>query len=288
MQFAGRREPGFRRLRGALRIVQFGAGMKTLDSGTTYTPFLERLAAASERVLMVDYDGTLAPFVVDRDLAFPYPGLPTLIGRIMQSGTRVVLISGRPARAVAQLSCIVPQPEIWGSHGLERLHSNGTYELISLPREQREGLSEAITVLHSELPPDRVEAKPGSVAIHWRGLNSQKAEAVRTLVHSLWADLPGKYPLELLEFDGGLELRVKGRDKGDAVRAILAEVNSSSALAYLGDDRTDEDAFRAIKGHGLGVLVRSEPRPTDAEVWLRPPQGLTQFLEDWLRISGGE
>ena len=262
--------------------------MKTLDSETSYAPFLERLATAPQRVLMLDYDGTLAPFVVDRELAVPYPGVPTLIGRIMQAGTRVVLISGRAAREVAQLSCIVPQPEIWGSHGLERLRADGTYELIALPREQREGLSEAITVLHSELPPDRVEAKPGSVAVHWRGLNPQKAEAVRSQVQTLWAGLPAKYPVELLEFDGGIELRVKGPDKGDAVRAILGEVSPESASAYLGDDRTDEDAFRAINGHGLSVLVRADSRPTDAEVWLQPPQGLIRFLEDWLRNSGGE
>jgi len=262
--------------------------MKTLDSGTTYSPFWERLASAPERVLMLDYDGTLAPFVVDRDLAFPYPGVATLIGHIMQAETRVVLISGRAAREVAQLSCIAPQPEIWGSHGLERLRPDGTYELVPLPREQREGLSEAITVLHTELPPDRVEAKPGSVAVHWRGLSQQKADDLRSRVQALWAGLPRKYPLELLEFDGGLELRVKGRDKGDAVRAILGEVSSDSAVAYLGDDRTDEDAFRAIKGRGLSVLVRAEPRSTDAEIWLQPPQGLTRFLEDWIRSSGGE
>src|SRR5262249_32062171 len=164
--------------------------MKTLDSGTMHLPFLERLASAPQRVLMLDYDGTLAPFVVERDLAFPYPGVPTLIGRIMLAGTRVVLISGRAAREVAQLSCIVPQPEIWGSHGLERLHPDGTYELVSLPREQREGLSEAITVLHTELPPERVEAKPGSVAVHWRGLNQQRAEDLRSRLQTLWADLP--------------------------------------------------------------------------------------------------
>jgi len=262
--------------------------MKTLDSATTYSPFLEQLLSAPERVLMLDYDGTLAPFVADRNLAFPYPGLPTLIGRIMQSGTRVILISGRPAREVAQLSCIAPQPEIWGSHGLERLHSDGGYELIPLPREQREGLSEAITVLHTELSPDRVEVKPGSVAVHWRGLGDVMVEEIRGRVTSLWAPLPARYPVELLEFDGGLELRVRGRDKGDAVRAILAEAAPGAIAAYLGDDTTDEDAFRAIHGRGLSVLVRTKPRLTEAEIWLQPPQGLARFLEDWLRTSGGE
>ena len=53
---------------------------------------------------MLDYDGTLAPFVVDRTLALPYPEVPPLIVRIMAQGTRVVLISGRPVRELLLLS----------------------------------------------------------------------------------------------------------------------------------------------------------------------------------------
>ena len=72
--------------------------MKVLERHATYGPFLERLASAPARVLLLDYDGTLAPFVVDRTLALPYPQVPPLIVRIMARGTRVVLISGRPVR----------------------------------------------------------------------------------------------------------------------------------------------------------------------------------------------
>ena len=65
------------------------AGMKVLERNATYGPFLERLRSAPSRVLLLDYDGTLAPFVVDRTLARPYPEIPPLIGRIMTQGTRV-------------------------------------------------------------------------------------------------------------------------------------------------------------------------------------------------------
>jgi trehalose-6-phosphatase len=92
--------------------------------------------------------------------------------------------------------------------------------------------------------------------------------------------------LHLLPFDGGLELRVPGKNKGDVVSVILAEAGENVAAAFLGDDQTDENAFRAIKGRGLSVLVRLEPRPTMADVWLRPPDELARFLRDWLIACG--
>jgi trehalose-phosphatase len=81
-------------------------------------------------------------------------------------------------------------------------------------------------------------------------------------------------------FDGGIELRARGHDKGDAVRTMLDQC-VDAACAYLGDDTTDEDAFRAIRGHGLAVLVRERPRQTLAQLWVEPPHGLAAFLERW-------
>jgi trehalose 6-phosphate phosphatase len=57
--------------------------------------------------------------------------------------------------------------------------------------------------------------------------------------------------------------------------------------AYLGDDATDERAFRAISGRGLSVLVRPSWRQTAAELWLRPPEELLDFLNRWLEALRG-
>jgi len=81
---------------------------------------------------------------------------------------------------------------------------------------------------------------------------------------------------------------IPGRDKGDAIRAILTETKPDAAVAYLGDDQTDEDAFRALKGRGLTALVRPQSRPTAADIWLQPPQELIEFFDDWLHAVGGE
>ena len=70
------------------------------------------------------------------------------------------------------------------------------------------------------------------------------------------------------------------RIAGASVHAALANTQDA-VCAYLGDDFTDEDAFRAIRPHGPGVLVREEPRKTEADLWLSRPHEVTAFLQRW-------
>src|SRR5690349_1767246 len=136
--------------------------------------FFDRLRNAESRALLLDYDGTLAPFTPDREHAFPYPEIPELVAGIMRSGTRVVLISGRPATELLFLSGIHPHPEIWGSHGAERLFPDGSYQIESPPPRQRAGLQAANRALCSAGLAARMESKPGAIAIHWRGLAAEE------------------------------------------------------------------------------------------------------------------
>jgi trehalose 6-phosphate phosphatase len=262
--------------------------MKVAEWQSVCESFFERVSHARTRALLLDYDGTLAPFTPDRTRAFPYREIPELISQIMRHQTRVVLISGRPATELVFLSGIHPHPEIWGSHGAERLHPDGSYEVDAPPPEQRAALQLASRSLQSCGLSPRTETKPGGIAVHWRGLSPEERAAIENKVRNLWSTLVSGYGLQVLPFDGGLELRTPGKNKGDAVAAILGEIGLHAAVAYLGDDQTDENAFRAIKGRGLAVLVRAEPRPTMADVWLRPPEELGRFLRGWLAACGVE
>lgn len=262
--------------------------MKVLTAADRLTSFFDQLRSAPTRILLLDYDGTLAPFQIERDHAFPYPEVPFLLGQIISSKTRVVLISGRPARELLRLSGIYPYPEIWGSHGLEHLLVDGSYHVEPFSREQQAGLLEAAVYLRSQALEDHMELKPAGVALHWRGMSQVEADRLRDKVEQFWSQLAGRHSLNLLEFDGGLEIKVGGKDKGRAVADIIRNCDSQAVIAYLGDDRTDEDAFRALKGRGLTVLVRDQSRPTLAEVQLRPPEDLIQFLQNWLAASGEE
>src|SRR5258708_5104163 len=251
--------------------------MTVAEHQDVYASFLERVRRATTRALLLDYDGTLAPFTPDRTRAFPYREIPEIISQIMRHQTRVVLISGRPPTELLFLSGIHPHPEIWGSHGTERLHPDGSYEVDEISPEQRTALQLASRSLQACGFASRTETKPGGLAVHWRGLSPEERASIESKVRTLWSSAVNEHGLQMLPFDGGLELRAPGKNKGDAVATILAEIGAGAAVAYLGDDQTDENAFRAIKGRGLGVLIRAEPTPTMADGWLRPPEKLGPF-----------
>lgn len=258
--------------------------MEVLREGVDPESFFRGLSEAPERALFLDYDGTLAPFREERDRAVPYAGVREALERLLEAGhSRLVVVSGRWTKDLVPLLGLEARPEIWGSHGWERLRPDGTLELGEMDDGALRGLAEADRWAEAEGLAARAEEKPGCLAIHLRGLPEPEAAEVRERALEALRPLSRRRGLELHEFDGGLELRVPGRHKGDAVRTVLDELPDGAAVAYLGDDRTDEDAFEALDGRGLRVLVRPERRPTEADVWVRPPEGLLAFLRRWDR-----
>ena len=257
--------------------------MQILTPQVDWAAFIARIADAPSRVLLLDYDGTLAPFHVRPELAVPYPEVAAALEDIMQAGgTRVVIVSGRPADELPPLLRLTQQPEIWGSHGWERLLADGRRIVETPGNAARCALADAAGAIGGLLPQGaRLEQKLASIALHWRALPEDTAKALRAEVTPRWQAIADGNVLEILSFDGGLELRAVGCNKQYAVKAVLSETAEGSAVAYLGDDMTDEDAFRAIKARGLGILVRPEFRDTAADVWMRPPDELVSFMRHW-------
>ena len=246
-------------------------------------PLLRAVARASRSLLMLDYDGTIAPFQRNRHQAFPYPGFSRLVERIDRCGkTRVVIISGRDANEIVPLLDIEPHPEVWGLHGLQRLKPDGSIELSLLNEGTIEALAAAENWLISQHLQHAAEFKTGSIAAHWRGLEEHEAEAVRERVLLGWKPISKYTHLHLMEFDGGVEIRAQDADKGDAVRTIMSEMDIQTPAAYLGDDITDEHAFQAMNGRGLSILVRPRYRATAAQLWLKPPEEVLDLLSRWL------
>ncbi len=271
--------------------------MKILQPDVDLDAFFERLASADQCALLLDYDGTLAPFQVRRDRALPYAGIIGALNDITSTKrTHLALITGRAIRDRGpRLDGLGPLPEIWGCHGWERRRADGTLQQVDLPESAAEELAEARRWAESNGIAECCEFKASGIALHWRGLAPQRQRELRDAARAGWLrdDVPGNAPrgepphasdtvgLELREFDGGIELRAAGTNKGDAVRRMLSHHPASVVVAYAGDDQTDEDAFEAVRDRGLGILVRTEPRPTSAHIWLRPPDELLSFLTRW-------
>jgi trehalose-phosphatase len=260
----------------------YHVAMQILQPGFDLERFFVALGRAKTRALLLDYDGTLAPFQIERDRATPYPGVRKLLRAIQRAGhTRLVVVSGRALADLEPLLGLDPAPELWGAHGWERQLPGGARQLVALEPAAARGLEEAQALALASGLAERCERKPTSLALHWRGLPASEAEELRVWARRNW-EMPGQRAgLVAHDFDGGIELRAPGRDKGHAVRTILGELGEAAVVAYLGDDRTDEDAFAAIKGRGLAALVRAEQRPTLADIRLRPPDELLVFLRRW-------
>jgi len=259
--------------------------MHVLEAGVDPERFFERVRSAPARALLLDYDGTLSPFRIDRAEAAPYPQVIDPLNRILrETDTRVALISGR---AIVDLAPLVrelqPRPELWGSHGWERLDAAGRHHPAALPTEIAELLDAARQRAERGGFLALCEVKPPSIALHWRGQPPEQQQTLKDRAQEAWGPLAARAAgqMDLHEFDGGLEFRATGRNKGDAALDIVKDLKADAAIAYAGDDRTDEDAFRVLRPRGLCILVRDRLRPTAAHVWLRPPDELVDFLTRW-------
>ncbi len=247
--------------------------------------FFRTFKSHSTALLLLDYDGTLAGFRVDRFQARPWAGVSDLLVRIQQQDkTRIAVITGRPAEEIPKMLVLNPAVEVWGLHGAERLYPDGRREMEQQSPEVRAALDDLRQKLNRDAFGGLFEDKPNAAVMHWRGKSPEQALEIEQRTRELFEPLARQIGLRLLQFEAGLELRA-GRDKGGAVRAILQESDPVSPVTYLGDDLTDEAAFAVVnasQGPHLSVLMRHKLRPTCADIWLKPPADMRTFLSMWL------
>jgi trehalose-phosphatase len=160
---------------------------------------------------------------------------------------------------------------------------DGQHVIETPAADARAVIARAAQAVQPVMPPgSRLERKLASIALHWRALPDSDGARLDTQARAIWEPIAAQgAPVEVLSFDGGIELRATGCNKQYAVKTVLSQTGEHSAVAYLGDDMTDEDAFRAVKARGLAVLVRPQFRATAADVWLRPPEELVAFMRHW-------
>lgn len=245
--------------------------------------FWDRARRARHAILFLDYDGTLAPFRVNRMDARPLEGIPEAlddIGRL--DNTTVALISGRPVFEVLELAGI-DDVVIAGTHGFELYEPGRGTHASSLSVENATTLDRAEEKARELAGPERTERKVSTVAIHTRGLDPDMAadlnSAFREGVRPFRTD-----EFEVRDFNGGVELRSRARNKGVAVRELLMDLPRSDLIVYIGDDDTDEDAFRALCPDGIGIRVGADEQPTAASGRLGSPEDVRRFLRDWFAI----
>ena len=234
---------------------------------------------------MLDFDGTLAPLRARRDAARPLKRSLVLLRQIAASGrTKLAIVSGRPLDQLVPLVGPIDATLI-GEHGWERRTPGGRVVRLRPSREWTRALDEAERLAIGAGLRERLERKRASVVLHTRGLPSARARRIERRVHALWTGFRAQPGLRLDRTSGGLELRANAHHKGTAVRALVGHAIEGTLAVFLGDDATDEDAFRAVRPWGYGLRVGREDRPTAATGRLPAPSTVPRFLREWLRVS---
>ena len=239
--------------------------------------------AGTAFVLLLDFDGTLAEFNPDPAAPELTPERWELLSTIArESGVSLGIVSGRRLDDLRARTRLPDHVYHAGLHGLE-IEVDGhrtTHPDLSAAEARVEGLADCLRRLMNEFPEVLIEDKGASVAVHTRRLPQDMYERIFARADVLAVPWIAEGHVRRLEGNAVVEYlpNINGH-KGEATRWILESVEKKferrAWVAYIGDDITDEDAFRAID-FGIGVLVGL--RPTAATYKLDGIADVDRFL----------
>ena len=202
-------------------------------------------------LLALDVDGVLSPIVSHADEAQLTDGVEGALNRLAtQPGVHVAVVSGRSLAGLRQFD-FDPAVTVVGSHGAEI--AGDPPPMLSLPQAQ---LLTHLVELTRHAASDAgegawVEYKPTSVVLHVRRAPESTARTARDALLRAAGEVPGA---TVKPGSSVVELMARPADKGGAVTA-LQERHRPSTTVFVGDDVTDEDGFRVLRGDDIGVKV---------------------------------
>ncbi|WP_427385632.1 trehalose-phosphatase [Janibacter sp. G56] len=215
---------------------------------------LEAATALPRLLVASDFDGVLATFVQDPADARPQEGtMATLLALADLPGTTTAVVSGRDLDTLTALTGLDPAGPVnrIGSHGAQTSRAGATFALSAAQSERLDAVGATLARIARAHPATRLEHKPAAIVLHTRGLSDEDAAAAEADAMAAVERLPG---VAVLHGKAVIECSVVLADKGTALRELATEVGADS-IVYLGDDRTDEDAFEAMTESEVSIKV---------------------------------
>ncbi len=245
-----------------------------------------RLAAGPPRrlLLLLDYDGTLTPIVRRPDEARLTGSVRRLL-RLLVRSMPVVVVSGRALPNLRRLVG-VPALRYVASHGLVYQEPRARVRWLGRPVSRGEvrhwgrALEQAAEGIRGAF----VEDKGLSVALHDRLVPAGDRAPLRRRALRALAPWLADERVTLVRGKHVLEVRPAGPwNKGTAVAALLREPWAAGRVpVYFGDDRTDFDAFAALRGRGLSVRVGGRRHAAGEDAWVPGTRAVESVLR-WLQ-----
>ncbi|KAL9412064.1 hypothetical protein AB3S75_045640 [Citrus x aurantiifolia] len=287
--------------------VAYRTWLRQYPSALTSFEQIVKSAKGKRIALFLDYDGTLSPIVDNPDCAFMSDAMRAVVKNVAKYFPTAI-ISGRSRDKVYEF---VGLAELYyaGSHGMDIMgpvrqsipndnadtiqSTDKQGKEVNLFQPAREFLPMIDAVFHSlmentkEINGVKVENNKFCVSVHYRNVDEKYWATVVQRVHEILKQYPTR--LRLTHGRKVLEVRpVIDWDKGKAVMFLLESLGLSNCEdvlpIYVGDDRTDEDAFKELRegNHGYGILVSSVPKESKAFYSLRDPSEVMEFLKSFV------
>lgn len=219
---------------------------------------IDAYATSSNRLLLLDYDGTLVGFEDNIDKASPDDDLYQLLDTLDEDiHNRLVIISGRKHSTLGKWFSDKPYTLI-AEHGVWIREPNSEWQLrAGLNNSWKEEVGALMESYADRTPGAFVEEKSYSLAWHYRKVQRDLGPLrAHELIDSL-RDFSAAYGLQLLDGDKVVEIRSAEINKGRAALEVLHKNHYDFMLA-IGDDRTDEDTFQALPPEAFTIKVGTE------------------------------
>lgn len=240
-------------------------------------PILNAYRSSKNRLLLLDYDGTLVPFAPQPDQAKPAAKTLSVISKIADDKRNtVIIISGRDKREL----------DAWLGHlPVQLIAEHGTFEkrtgiwqaTISIDESWKEQVRSIMQARIRELSGSLLEEKKSALVFHYRNApNQEKALKIANLLYKELCPVAEELGLHILHSSMVVEVRCKGADKGQSMQNILASGNYDFVLCA-GDSQTDEDMFNKLPQNAYGIKVGSGK--TAANYHIPSPEDFIDFLE---------
>lgn len=223
-----------------------------LGGGPAARAAFRRLASARAPLLFLDLDGTLAPIVDDPQQARIPAATRQDLRRLGRTGASVVLVSGRSVAAVRHIAR-TPVAAVLGDHGARLYRAGRITPWLPAGAHRIRRAADLVRQWVENRPGIVLQEKDRSLAIHLRlprgdGMVSELARLLRASGY------------RVLRGHRVLDVQLPGVHKGAAVRRWLAVHPEADQVLYAGDDTTDQDAFRALRGRAITIAVGGRAR----------------------------
>jgi trehalose 6-phosphate synthase/phosphatase len=240
----------------------------------------QAFVSATKRCILLDYDGTLAPYQKMPSMATPSDELLQLLHQLSKdSANEVVIISGRDAETLTSWLGDIPLTLV-AEHGASmKYRDEGWVEQLIPSSEWKLQIRPLMELFVDRCPGSFIEEKKSTLAWHYRNTHPELGFARSRELRNSLLQLTTNTPLQVIDGNKVLEVRMVGVDKGATALNILQKLRPDFVLC-IGDDTTDEDMFRVLRDKGYTIKVGSGS--TAAEFTILSQKEVFPFLRSFI------